>query len=721
MKKNIIAGIIIVGLIAIVMIALLYQALKKSPQPTSIKKQEKTVYKLTFGHNMKPNSALHVAAQKFTDMVQAKSDGRLKVEIFPAQELGNDHQMTEMAREGKLAILLTPTAKMSTLVPAMQYPDLPFLFPNPEDAYELLDGEPGNILLEQLKPYGLIGASFWGNGFKQFTANRPIRAPEDFTGLNIRVMKSRIIMDQFKAFGANPIPIDFYATYQALKDGVVDGEENPLVAIVSMKFHEVQSHLIISNHAYLAYVFCFSQQIFESLPPDIQDILMSTARELTAFQREETEKLEAAFLATITASDTHVDYLSDEELKRFRETTAHVIEKNRDAIGSEVLDKTFEFLQKKYGSEEKDEILIGLDADMSFATAMAGLSIKRGMELAVNEINQKGGILGKKVKIITRDHGGIPARGISNIKSFSKMKNLVAIMGGKQSSVAVSELDVIHKENIIFLIPWAGATSLVKNDYHPNYVFRVSTKDEYAAPFLVNQAMKESRQIALLLANNVWGRSCEQAMVKSLAENELTPVAIEWINREEEDVTPQLVRIENAGAGIIILVANPDDGARTIKSMARRPGKIPVISHQGIIGGRFWEQVKKELASIELRFLQTFSFMTSGNEKKNKVIQAYFETFHVDSREKIFAPAGTAHAYDLVHILAKAINRAGSIDRSAVRDAMEQIESYEGLVKNYAPPFTPKRHDALDQGTYFMAQFNGNGHIVPVTENSSSP
>ena len=247
---------------------------------------------LRFGHDFPEDGALHLAAEKFAVTVIEKSGGRLKVELFTGQKLGNAQQMIEMTRSGKLDILLSPTAKLSVLVPAMQYADLPFLFPTREDAYEMLDGIPGNMLLDQLLPMGLVGATFWENGFKHFTANKFIHSPEDFKGLNIRVMKSRIIIEQFRSMGANPIPIDFHTTYQALKDGVVDGQENPLVAIVSMKFHEVQPHLTISNHAYLSYVLCFSKDVFESLSPDLQNILMTAAREITPFERKETAKQE---------------------------------------------------------------------------------------------------------------------------------------------------------------------------------------------------------------------------------------------------------------------------------------------------------------------------------------------------------------------------------------------------------------------------------------------
>ena len=143
------------------------------------------------------------------------------------------------------------------------------------------------------------------------------------------------------------------------------------------------------------------------------------------------------------------------------------------------MDRAARYLQKRYDPGQ-DDIVIGLDADMTLGSAPSGIAIKRGMELAMDEINQKGGLLGKKLSIKVCDHGGISARGIANMIYFSKVKNLVAVMGGFHSPVALSELTTIHNEKLIYLDPWAAATLIVDNGFDPNYVFRVSVRDQHA-------------------------------------------------------------------------------------------------------------------------------------------------------------------------------------------------------------------------------------------------
>ncbi|MBF0538644.1 MAG: DctP family TRAP transporter solute-binding subunit [Nitrospirae bacterium] len=675
-------------------------------------KEDKT-YELSLGHNMPTDSTMHIAAQRFADTVRDKTKGRVKINISPAQQLGNDEQMIEMAIDGQLDILISPTAKLSMILPALQYADIPFLFPRVEDAYAMLDGRPGNLLLERLRQQGLIGAAFWGNGFKQFTADRPIHSPKDFNGMNIRIMKSNLIMDQFIAFGANPIPIDFHQTYKALNDGVVDGQENPIAAIYALKFHEVQSHLIISNHAYLAYVFCFSKKTLDSLPGDIAQTLMKTARELTSFERELITKKEVGYIKAIKDSGVDVAWLNEKQLKDFQMSTRHIIDKYRTIIGEDVIDLTMEYLRQKYHYKEEEDIIIGLNADMSMGSSLAGMAIKRGMELAIEEINTHGGVLGKKLSIVVMDHAGLPARSQSNIKYFSKMKNLAAIMGGLHSSVILADLELIHKEKIIYLISWAAADNIINNSYNPNYVFRVSANDAEAGPFLIRQALKRSNKIAILRLNNIWGREYEQILVGYLHDNNLRPYAIESFNVAEENMLQQLARIDESGAEVLLLMANSPEGTAIIKGLALRQQKIPIISPWSITGGYFWQDVKDQLRHVDLSFFQTFYFLNPKNEMTKRVLTQYLATYHVSTPQEIPLPSATAQAYDLVHLLAMAINNARTIDRSSIRNALEDIQYYNGLIKTYSPPFTRTRHDALNVNDYFMAVYDANGAIVP--------
>lgn len=712
--KNTKAIIIAAILVAIIILAIVIVKNQRENTELIDPQNASDVITLDFGHDMPVSSSQHEAAVRFADIVNYKSKGKIEIKIHPDQQLGTDQEMIEMAQLGKLAIILPPTAKMSTLVPEMQLLDLPFLVLKRDDMYDILDGEPGKILLNKLFSHGLIGVTFWESGFKQFTTNKEIHHPEDFKGLNIRTMKSRIIMDQFINFGANPIPIDFKKTYQAIKDGVVDGQENSLVSIASKKFYEVQSQITISNHAYLAQAVVFSKKIIDSLSPGLQEILISTAKEITPFQRNETISKEADILNLMEKHNTQIYKLNTEELTRFQNISRNLVEKFKK-IDSDLLDITEQLLKEKVHSDE-NEIIIGLNADLVASSSLAGQSIKRGMELAVNEINENGGVLGKKFRIIAKDNSGISAQGIDNMKFFSKLNNMVAVMCGIYSPIALAELEIVHQEKIILLNPWAAATKIVDNGYKPNYVFRVSVRDEFAGPFLVKKALQKHKKVALLLVNDGWGKGNLSSISTALSKKDMKPVAIEWFNWGEKSMKAQLQRIEDAGADVIIMVAGVSEGISIIKNMSERSIKPPIISHWGITGGHFWKAVNRELENVSLKFLQSYSFMDISQRKGNKLKQSYYEAYNIDHPGKIFAPVGTAHAYDLVYLLKLAIEKAGTIDRPTVRNALEQINQYSGVVKNYAPPFTPSRHDALNQSSFFLAEYDKHGYIIPISK-----
>ncbi len=305
---------------------------------------------MKFHHDLPEDSAQQVAAEKFAALVAERTDGEIAVQIFPNNSLADDVQAAQQMQFGAVEAGIIPTAKLSNFVPMMQLPDLPFLFPTPEIAHEFLDGPVGEELLASLESVGLKGAAFWESGFKQFTCNNPVASPADFKGRKVRVMESPIIISQFESMGATPVPIAFSETYTALQQGVVDCQENPLVSIVNMKFHEVQSNVVLSNHAYLGYALVFSKIWFDGLSPEYQKVLIDAAREVTPFEREETARREAGYIETIKASKTNFSELPAEARPAFEEATRGVHDEFRDAIGADLLDKTYAEIDRLKGA-----------------------------------------------------------------------------------------------------------------------------------------------------------------------------------------------------------------------------------------------------------------------------------------------------------------------------------------------------------------------------------
>jgi tripartite ATP-independent transporter DctP family solute receptor len=277
-----------------------------------------------FGHDQPEKSPHHDGALYFKKLVEEGSNGEIEVKIYPTQLLGTGLQMSEMVQAGALEILAIPTSNMQVLQPALQVLDLPFLFPDTKILDQVLDGPVSDAIYKPLAAKNIVGLNWFYSGFKQFTANFPIRRPEDFKGHKIRVMPAPVLREQFKALGASPVPIDFQELYNALQQGVVDGQENPLTTIVTMKFYEVQKYMTLSNHAFLGYVFVTSKTFYDSLPGKYQKLLRDAARKAGPYERNLVREREKGFLETIRKSGVTVIELKPEERQAFQKAVEPV-------------------------------------------------------------------------------------------------------------------------------------------------------------------------------------------------------------------------------------------------------------------------------------------------------------------------------------------------------------------------------------------------------------
>jgi len=373
-----------------------------------------------------------------------------------------------------------------------------------------------------------------------------------------------------------------------------------------------------------------------------------------------------------------------------------------------------------FNSYGQDEIIIGLDADMSAVAKEGGIAIKRGAQIAIEEINENGGLLNRTLKLVVKNHRGNPARGINNIKQLSKLKGLVAVIGGVHTPVALKELPIIHQNNIIYLDPWAAGTPIVDNGYEPNYVFRVSVRDAEAAKVMIPHAKNLGiNNIGLLLERTGWGRSNEKSLTIAAKLHKVEIAHIAWFNWGQKSVENEITQLIKSGAKAIILVANAPEGALIAKTILKLSEKLPIISHWGIAGGNFVDRVGlNNLKQLNISVLQTYSFAKPSNYKLNsQVLKRYQKKYNNNILAKeIPGAVGTAHAYDLVHLLAKAIYSAQSTDRALIRDELEKLPAYTGLLKTYQPAFTKAQHDALLSNDYIMSTFDDSGNLIPTKE-----
>lgn len=369
---------------------------------------------------------------------------------------------------------------------------------------------------------------------------------------------------------------------------------------------------------------------------------------------------------------------------------------------------------------DKPPILVGLDAEFGVPTSTSAQAVRLGMKIAMDEVNQQGGLLGgRKLTIVERDNRSVPARSIQNLRELAALPDLVAVFCGKYSPVVVEALPVIHELRLPLLDPWAAADPITDHTYRPSYTFRLSLKDSWAMDTILSSAIQRGfRRIGFLAPNTEWGRSSLRASERYINRHKGISLAdTRWYNWGDESLLRHYQQLRGSGAQALVLVANEREGAILVNEVASLPAgeRLPIISHWGVTGGRFHQTAAKALAQIDFSVVQTYSFIGAHGPKAQAVLAAAKRLEGIESPRALSSPVGVAHAYDLTHILASAIERAGSTDRAAIRNALEQVRNHDGLIRRYAQPFSPTRHDALDAGQVFMARFAPDGAIEAVS------
>ncbi len=366
-------------------------------------------------------------------------------------------------------------------------------------------------------------------------------------------------------------------------------------------------------------------------------------------------------------------------------------------------------------------VRIGLDAEFGLDNSTSAQAVELGLRSAIGEINRAGGVLGgRPLELVNKDHRSLPARGIRNIEEFARMPDLVAVFGGRFSPVIIEELPTLKATRTLFMAAWSSADMIVDNGMQPNYVYRLSLRDSLAMPKMLQTARKRGlRNVGLLLTNTSWGRSNLAAAERFIdANKDIRIVKTAWYNWRDQTLVARYQALRNAGAQIIVLVANDDEAAVLVREVAALPKaeRMPILSHWGVTGGEFTRQAGPALHEVDFSVIQTFSFFNADKKRLARFMHAAAAVSPISRIEDIDGPVGVAHAYDLMHILAKAIDLAGSTDRKKVRDALEKVRRHDGLIKTYAPPFAPARHEALGARELLIARYRKDGVLVPTDD-----
>lgn len=298
---------------------------------------------IKFSHVVAADTPKGKAAEKFRELAHQYTRGAVKVEVYPNSQLFKDREELEALQRGAVQMLAPSVSKFGPLgVREFELFDLPYLFPDRDTVDKVTDGEIGRRLFQRLEPRGIKGLAYWDNGFKQFSANRPLRTLKDFRGLRMRIQSSKVLEAMIRELGAAPQVMAFSEVYTALQQGVVDGTENPLSNLYTQKMHEVQKHLTISDHGYLVYAVVTNGKFWDDLPAVTRSQLERAMREATHYEREIAAGENQAALAAVRASGrTAIYVLPPDERARWRAALLPVHRRFEAVVGRENLEAIY--------------------------------------------------------------------------------------------------------------------------------------------------------------------------------------------------------------------------------------------------------------------------------------------------------------------------------------------------------------------------------------------
>jgi C4-dicarboxylate-binding protein DctP len=300
---------------------------------------------IKFSHVVASDTPKGKAADKFKELAEKYTDGKVKVEVYPNSTLYKDKEELEALQLGAVQMLAPSNSKFGPIgIREFEVFDLPYILPDLKTLRKVTDGPLGGRLLKLLDAKGMTGLAYWDNGFKQMSANKKLLTPADYKGLKFRIQSSKVLEAQFRTLGSIPQVMAFSDVYQALQTGVVDGQENTWSNMYTQKMHEVQKYATVTNHGYIGYVVVVNKKFWDALPPDIRTACEKAMNEATEYGNGQSAKENEDALEAIKKSGkTEIVTLTSEQDEAMRKAMMPVYKDVASRVGQPLID---EFLKE---------------------------------------------------------------------------------------------------------------------------------------------------------------------------------------------------------------------------------------------------------------------------------------------------------------------------------------------------------------------------------------
>ena len=334
--------------------------------------------------------------------------------------------------------------------------------------------------------------------------------------------------------------------------------------------------------------------------------------------------------------------------------------------------------------------------------------MSRGAQLAIDEINQSGGVLGRKVELVTRDNEHKLDRGVAQARELIEREGCAALIGSQGSFIGLAVIDTMTE----LTTPWfgtsVGGVKIIENGRDPNYMFRVATNDRYVAQYLVGYALDKlgSKKIGILNEDTGWGVPAIEDLKAALSARGMEPASVDKMKVGDSDFTPQMLRAKDAGVDAIVTFSNSVEMANALKAGNKLDYRPKVVAAWGLANSNF-PSLAGDLANGVL-VMQTFTFENNKRPKAIEVFKHLVEKYPaVKSETEVVFPSFLGDTFDAVHLMGLGFAKGGSTEGPKVLAALQDLGEYRGLIKDYSRPFTATNHEALSPKDYMMSKWEG--------------
>ncbi|MBF0423254.1 MAG: TRAP transporter substrate-binding protein DctP [Magnetococcales bacterium] len=676
--------------------------------------------RLRLGYEGPRSGRIREVLERFVLEVSRRSGDRIKVIIVDQDGRSGQAEGMRLAREGEWDLVAVSVSRLSEQLPSFKLLDFPFFFLSPEAVHRFLDGRPGRRMLGQLTRLDLQGLGYWEEGFLHLVTNRRVDQAEDMRRMRFGLQNVGLRGQMFASHGVTLVERPSGPDGDQGGSEKVDGWETLLTQGVVESLEKGPFHVTLSHHGWRGMVLAMGWPSYRGLPNDILSVLREAALEAGQWARQrsgaEQKRMEQLLNDAKVSVVQYTEPVRHAWFRKSRRFSQGYEEKWGAGLLAEIDESE---MQASAGVSSGKGWIIGVDADYSNTSSPVAMAIKRGVRIAVDEINEAGGILDKPVTMIATDNWGSASVGVGNVHRLGQRWGAVAVVAGGGDTIVGEQIPAAKQEKMLMLVPHAAAVGWGnpgqdgrEDDRH---VFRVAANEYQKAMVFFDELAGIHGKVALMLENTTNGRKLRTFMTQMFWDQGKAKPMVVWFNVGQQVYLDPLRQMQKAGVTAFVLLAGAEETRRIRSAMDILSFQAKIFGFRDDYGGLLRSDGKSSIPDPDYRYIETFSLelsrgRTAGGDSFRR---RYWNLFETPMADHVPDPSVSAQAYDLIMLLAQGLKRSSERGLESLSVAMERLDGYRGAIKYYSWPFSRMRHEGLTPADLMMVQYNVDGVRVP--------